>query len=56
MSASRKKEGAFYVWKEEEIREHLSESVEGTKFTLADIFCEYFNVQKDGNVDPYQVG
>lgn len=54
-SASRKKEGAFCVWKEGEIREHLSVQIEGTSLTLADVFCQYFNVQSDGNVDPYQV-
>lgn len=53
-TATRKKEGAFCVWKEQEIREHLSEQVEGTDVTLADVFCQYFNVQLDGNVDPYQ--
>ncbi|GFS41866.1 spermatogenesis-associated protein 20 [Trichonephila inaurata madagascariensis] len=53
-SAERKKEGAFYVWTEEEIRESLSEAVESTTYTLADVFCKYFNVEAEGNVDPYQ--
>ncbi|XP_054711085.1 spermatogenesis-associated protein 20-like [Uloborus diversus] len=53
-SAARKKEGAFYVWTESEIREHLTETVPETNLTLADVFCKFFNVEADGNVDPYQ--
>ncbi|GIY97589.1 spermatogenesis-associated protein 20 [Caerostris extrusa] len=53
-SSTRKKEGAFYVWTEEEIRETLSESIPNTSLSVDDIFCKYFNVQSEGNVDPYQ--
>ncbi|KAF8766595.1 Spermatogenesis-associated protein 20 like protein [Argiope bruennichi] len=53
-TAPRKKEGAFYVWTEEEIRDILSENIANTSHNLADIFCKYFHVQAEGNVDPYQ--
>ncbi|XP_015920696.1 spermatogenesis-associated protein 20 isoform X2 [Parasteatoda tepidariorum] len=53
-SSERKKEGAFCVWIESEIREHLSEMVPNTKVTLADVICKYFHVLPEGNVDPYQ--
>lgn len=52
--ATRKKEGAFYVWSENEVLEHLSEKVENTALTIADIFCRHYNVLQLGNVDPYQ--
>ncbi|KAG8195374.1 hypothetical protein JTE90_001391 [Oedothorax gibbosus] len=54
-TAERKKEGAFCVWTEAEIKEHLStEALPDSTLTLADVFCKYFNVEADGNVDPYQ--
>lgn len=55
-SATEKKEGAFCVWTEEEVRSLLDQPVEGCEaVTLADLFCHYYGVQADGNVNPLQV-
>ena len=52
-----KKEGAFCVWTEQEVRSLLSQPVEGLEsVTLADIFCHHYSVKHDGNVNPHQVG
>ncbi|XP_013417572.1 spermatogenesis-associated protein 20 isoform X2 [Lingula anatina] len=50
-----KKEGAFCVWTDEEIRQLLGDSVEGQEdVTMADVFCKHFDVKPGGNVDPYK--
>ena len=51
-----KKEGAFCVWTKEEITNILSDPLQtdSTK-TLADLFSFHYDVQEDGNVNPYQV-
>ncbi|BFZ02902.1 hypothetical protein BsWGS_05940 [Bradybaena similaris] len=54
-TAEHKKEGAFCVWEFDELRQHLSDSVTGKSgVTLSDIFCHYYNVKENGNVDPLQ--
>lgn len=53
--AKEKQEGAFCVWEEEEVRRLLPETLAGhPNKTLADLFCHYFGVKPDGNVDPMQ--
>ncbi|ESP03781.1 hypothetical protein LOTGIDRAFT_156342 [Lottia gigantea] len=53
--ATEKTEGAYYTWTKEEIDHLLSGTVEGhDNLNLSEIFCWYFNVKDDGNVDPYQ--
>lgn len=55
-NAAEKKEGAFYVWSEEEIKNALSQNViEVPGMTYADVFCTHFNVQPKGNVNPAKV-
>ncbi|XP_046854555.1 spermatogenesis-associated protein 20-like isoform X2 [Xenia sp. Carnegie-2017] len=50
-----KKEGAFCVWEEEEIRTKLSETAnDDVKTTLADLFIFYYGVEKNGNVKSSQ--
>ncbi|XP_038064330.1 spermatogenesis-associated protein 20-like [Patiria miniata] len=47
-----KKEGAFCVWEEEEVRRLLSDAVEGSDgVSLADVFCKHYDVRKGGNVN-----
>eukprot|EP00823_Brevimastigomonas_motovehiculus_P004731 TRINITY_DN3226_c0_g1_i3.p1 TRINITY_DN3226_c0_g1~~TRINITY_DN3226_c0_g1_i3.p1 ORF type:complete len:506 (-),score=100.67 TRINITY_DN3226_c0_g1_i3:217-1734(-) len=41
--SDKKKEGAFYVWTEKEIRNILSEE------KTADLFCEFYDVKRSGN-------
>ncbi|XP_005092543.1 spermatogenesis-associated protein 20 isoform X2 [Aplysia californica] len=54
-SSSEKKEGAFCVWKFEELQHLLSGMVENQSIvSLADVFCHYYGVQEGGNVDPLQ--
>lgn len=48
--ATEKKEGAFCVWTEEEMKDLLSDKIDGTDVTLADVFCRHFHVQNGGNV------
>ena len=51
-----KKEGAFCVWKDAEIRSILSEKlVSDSSKTLADLFCFHYGVKASGNVSPSQV-
>ena len=46
-----KKEGAFCVWEQEEIKTLLSETVNTeVKTTLADIFIKHYGVEENGNV------
>ncbi|XP_062859842.1 spermatogenesis-associated protein 20 isoform X2 [Trichomycterus rosablanca] len=54
--SSEKKEGAFCVWTAGEIRELLSDMVEGAKggATQADIFMHHYGVKDQGNVQPEQ--
>lgn len=50
-----KKEGAFCVWSYDECQSHLPAPVEGKPgYKMADIFSYYYNVEKEGNVDPMQ--
>ncbi|XP_022091414.1 spermatogenesis-associated protein 20-like [Acanthaster planci] len=50
--AEHKKEGAFCVWEEEEIRQLLCDTVEGSdSVSLADVFCKHYDVRKGGNVN-----
>ncbi|CAL1527433.1 unnamed protein product [Lymnaea stagnalis] len=54
-SSQTKKEGAFCVWKKQELDLHLSEKIPGkTNVTLAEIFNHFYGVKEDGNVDPLQ--
>lgn len=46
-----KKEGAFYVWEYEEIKT-LLDGKEVNSVKYLDIFCDYFNVESDGNISP----
>ncbi|PIK58501.1 hypothetical protein BSL78_04581 [Apostichopus japonicus] len=48
--AKDKKEGAFCVWTEKEVRELLCDKLEGTDVSLSDVFCRHFNVREGGNV------
>lgn len=51
-----KREGAFCVWMASEVRELLSEVVEGAtgSASLADIFMHHYGVKEQGNVNPEQ--
>lgn len=40
--------GAFYAWTYDELHKLLSEKD-------AEIFCDYYQCKKNGNVDPMQV-
>ncbi|XP_023211066.1 spermatogenesis-associated protein 20-like isoform X1 [Centruroides sculpturatus] len=54
-NAIHKKEGAFCIWTQKEIKSHLGRTLnENCNITLADIFCKYYNVLPKGNVDPYK--
>ncbi|XP_065226347.1 spermatogenesis-associated protein 20-like isoform X1 [Planococcus citri] len=51
--AKYKKEGAFYVWTYEEIESLLSQPLkDNDTVLLSDVFIDYYNVKKTGNVDP----
>ncbi|GMR37132.1 hypothetical protein PMAYCL1PPCAC_07327 [Pristionchus mayeri] len=50
--AQHKKEGAFCVWKEEEIRQVL-EGEKVDSVALSDIVVAYYGVKKEGNVPPF---
>ena len=53
-----KKEGAFCVWTQAEIRDILSDRLtagDKADATEADVFCHHFDVRVHGNLDPYQV-
>lgn len=50
-----KKEGAFCVWEEKEVRRLLTEPLPScAEKTIADIVCRYYDIRKNGNVDPMQ--
>ncbi|XP_078257971.1 spermatogenesis-associated protein 20 [Rhinoraja longicauda] len=51
-----KKEGAFCVWTEQEIREVLPDPVSDATqtITMADVFAYHYGMKKNGNVDPAQ--
>ncbi|XP_014236341.1 spermatogenesis-associated protein 20 isoform X1 [Trichogramma pretiosum] len=50
-----KKEGAFYVWKHDEITSLLNATIQNhDNLKLSDIFCYHFDVKPDGNVSPRQ--
>uniref|UniRef100_A0A673AM84 Spermatogenesis-associated protein 20-like TRX domain-containing protein n=1 Tax=Sphaeramia orbicularis TaxID=375764 RepID=A0A673AM84_9TELE len=53
---SEKREGAFCIWTASEVRELLSEAVEGATgpATKADIFMHHYGVREQGNVSPEQ--
>ena len=49
-----KQEGAFCVWTYDEVVSLLSRQIEpGT--TLSELFCAYYGIKENGNVDPQQV-
>ena len=51
-----KKEGAFCVWTQQEIRPLLTEVIKKkNNVTSADVFCYHYGVKEDGNVLPKQV-
>ena len=51
-----KKEGAFCVWMESDIRRLLTDKLPGQpEKTAADLFVHHYGVKKNGNVDPKQV-
>ncbi|XP_048343624.1 spermatogenesis-associated protein 20 isoform X2 [Sphaerodactylus townsendi] len=54
IQSKEKQEGAFCVWTAEEIRQLLSDPVEGIpeRKTTADVFMHHFGVKEDGNVNP----
>lgn len=55
--AEQKKEGAFCVWTQEEIKSVLTEKLEqGSEKTIAELFCHHYGVGENGNVTPHQVG
>ncbi|XKL65108.1 hypothetical protein PGB90_005194 [Kerria lacca] len=52
--AKEKIEGAFYVWKFDEIKKLLQEPLKcKNNLILSDVFCYHYNVKENGNVDPY---
>ncbi|XP_067672484.1 spermatogenesis-associated protein 20-like [Haliotis asinina] len=54
-SATEKKEGAFCVWRQQELQALLPDRLEGhDDKTEAHLFSRYYNTQDSGNVDPYQ--
>ncbi|XP_072098846.1 spermatogenesis-associated protein 20 isoform X2 [Mobula birostris] len=55
-NSTEKKEGAFCVWTEQEIRELLPDPVsEATQsITMADVFAYHYGVKSNGNVEPAQ--
>uniref|UniRef100_A0A8B9KBJ2 Spermatogenesis associated 20 n=1 Tax=Astyanax mexicanus TaxID=7994 RepID=A0A8B9KBJ2_ASTMX len=54
--SAEKREGAFCVWTAGEVRDLLSETVEGATggATQADIFMHHYGVKDQGNVEPEQ--
>ncbi|XP_011347557.2 spermatogenesis-associated protein 20 isoform X2 [Ooceraea biroi] len=53
--ASAKREGAFYVWSYDEIKELLDEEIPGhDNVRFCDLICYHFNVKKEGNVKKAQ--
>ena len=54
--SEKKKEGAFCVWTYSELQDLLSNAlIDDTKISLADLFCSFYDVKKNGNVRPGQV-
>ncbi|EYB98096.1 hypothetical protein Y032_0134g1850 [Ancylostoma ceylanicum] len=47
--STEKKEGAFCVWQRSQVEELLKDQKIGDH-DAAEVFCEYFNIEKDGNV------
>ena len=55
-SSKEKKEGAFCVWKREEVYKLLPQAVPDKEgVTYADVFVHHYGVEKEGNVDPFKV-
>lgn len=53
--APEKKEGAFCVWEEAEVRRLLTEPLPNyPDKTVADVVCRYYNIKANGNLDPMQ--
>ena len=51
-----KKEGAFCVWEERDLRNLLAERLPGQPdVTVADVFIHHFGVKPKGNASPSQV-
>lgn len=56
LNSSEKREGAFYVWKYEEIEQLLARPLsENENVLLCDVFNHHYGVKKNGNVDPHNV-
>jgi uncharacterized protein YyaL (SSP411 family) len=55
--STKKKEGAFYVWSHQEVESLLGSKLikDGSPMTLADLACYHFDIQPNGNINPYQV-
>merc|ERR1719369_2417582 len=51
-NSKEKKEGAFCVWKMEEIKKLLDIPIAGTDKNLADVVIHHYNMKNDGNVNP----
>ncbi|CAG5050201.1 unnamed protein product [Parnassius apollo] len=49
--APHKKEGAFCVWEYDELKSLLGEK-KVNSISFLDIFCDYYNVEVDGNIAP----
>lgn len=57
VNCTEKREGAFYVWKHEEIERLLGRPLtEKENVLLCDVFSHHYNVHKNGNVEPNNVG
>ncbi|CAG2052955.1 unnamed protein product [Timema podura] len=52
--AKSKKEGAFCVWNYDELQRLLDKPIEGSNYTISDIFCYHYDVKPQGNVNPNQ--
>ena len=50
-----KKEGAFCVWTHKEVTTLLSQQEFGSCKNVAELFCAYYGIKENGNVDPHQV-
>ncbi|KAK6732775.1 hypothetical protein RB195_016879 [Necator americanus] len=47
--STEKKEGAYFVWERSQVEELLKDQKIGDH-PAGEVFCEYFNIEKDGNV------
>jgi len=57
VDATSKHEGAFCVWRYDEVRELLGGSVtaaSGAEVSVSDIVCFHYDVRPDGNVEVYK--